>query len=137
MPNSVCEGALLAAVDLASGGRRCPLQIQAVAKSFERATPRSNEVPAVCFRLRIEAVAQLAGKRRASLCRERQYVLENVRGSVLHSRILTATTTGESDPKINMIVPLPEPSIVELLTPRGEPRQKAVVVALGSVRQRR
>ena len=39
----------LAAVQLVSGGRRCPLEIQAVAKSFEGATSRSNEVPAVYF----------------------------------------------------------------------------------------
>ena len=101
-------------MQLVSGRRRCPLEIQALAKSFEGATSRSNEVPAVYFRLRIEAVAQLAGKGRRSLCRERQCVLENVRGSALHGRILSVAMTGETDLG-NMIVPLLGPLTVELL----------------------
>ena len=114
MPNSVCEGALLAAVDLASGGRRCPLQIQAVAKSFEGAAFRANEVPAVCFGLRIEAVAQLVGKRRASLGRERQCVLEDCGGSALHGQILTGRTDARIRPSAVGSVSRLEPPIVEL-----------------------
>lgn len=49
-------------MQLVSGGRWCPLEIQALAKSFEGAASRSHEVPAVYLRPRIEAVAQLADK---------------------------------------------------------------------------
>jgi hypothetical protein len=89
----------LAAVQLVSGGRRCPLEIQAVVKSLEGATSRSNEVPAVSLRLRIEAVTQLASKGRTGLCRERQCVLEDVRRSALHGQILAVRTMRGADEK--------------------------------------
>jgi hypothetical protein len=91
--------ALLAAVQLVSGGRRCPLEIQAVAKSSQGATSRSYELSAACFRLRLEAVAQLAGNCRASLGRERQCGLENVRGSELHAVILAAEDSVRDRPR--------------------------------------
>ena len=45
MPNSVWDVALLTAVQLVSGGR-CPLEIQAVAKSSQGATSRAHELSA-------------------------------------------------------------------------------------------
>lgn len=44
MPNSVCDVALLPAAQFRSGGRRYPLEIQAVAKSSQGATSRSYEL---------------------------------------------------------------------------------------------
>ena len=81
----------LAAVQLVSGRHRCPLEIQALAKSLEGVASRSHEVPAVYFRPRIEAVAQLAGKGGANLGRESQCGLENVLSSALHGLILAVT----------------------------------------------
>src|SRR5439155_1626001 len=49
------------------------------------------------FRMRIEAVEQVAGKRRATLSKERQCVLEDVRGSALHGQILAVRTTHDTD----------------------------------------
>src|SRR5512145_1223855 len=49
VPDSVWDVALLAAVPLVSGGRRCPLDIQTVAKSSQGATFRSYELSAACF----------------------------------------------------------------------------------------
>jgi hypothetical protein len=91
--------ALLAAVQLVSGGRRYPLEIQAVAKSSQGATSRSYELSAACFWLRLGAVAQLAGNCRASLGRERQCGLEYVRGSALHGLILAVQTRCATRPR--------------------------------------
>ena len=99
MPLGLGMPLCLAAVQLVSGRRRCPLEIQAVAKSFEGAISRSHEVPALHFRMRIEAVAQLAGKCRASLGRKRQCVLEDVRGSALHTEILAVRTDPRRRPR--------------------------------------
>jgi hypothetical protein len=41
-----------------------------------------------------------------------------IRGFALHGQILAVTTSGDTD-QGNMIVPLLEPLIVELLTPQG------------------
>ena len=77
----------------------------------------------------IEAVAQLAGKRRASLGREGQCVLENVGGCGASWPDLSRHRHRATPTKSDMIAPSRESFIVELLTPRGEPRQNAVVVA--------
>ena len=49
MPNSVWDVALLAAVQLVPGCRRCPLEIQAIAKSSQGAMSCSFELSAACF----------------------------------------------------------------------------------------
>lgn len=90
---------------------------------------RSYELSAACFWLRLEAVAQLAGKYGASLGREGQCGPENVRGSALHGPDLSSHRVRATPTKNDKIAPSHKALIVELLTPRGGPRQKAVVVA--------
>jgi hypothetical protein len=116
-------------LQLVSGGRRRPLEIETIAESVDGATPGLFEFLARDFDARIEALTQPAGKFGASLGGERQSVFEDLRGRTPHGVDLNNPQLPGKTDQEHVIELLPEPRPTELLTPRGGPRQKAVVVA--------
>ena len=65
-------------VQLVSGGRRRPLEIETLAESVDGATPGLFDFFAMDFDARIDALTQPAGKFDASLGGKRQRVSEDV-----------------------------------------------------------
>jgi hypothetical protein len=71
-------------VQLVSGGRRRPLEIETLAESTDGATPGLFELFAMDFDARTEALTQSPGKCGASLGGEPQSIFEDLRGRALH-----------------------------------------------------